>query len=347
MALAKLAQVQKEIDAQPEGLRRANLKSLEYIQFMASRTNTDIKKWNIWEMFGAPDAEKTLLADKREVGKVFFEFLEKASAKKEKKSFLDEMPELLQALQGRIEGQLTEHKNVLKRSIRTHVSRADDYYEYIKRELKAMVKCRIELEALEGGDPLANIRNGLDEVLSEGYWINPIFDGGFLYLNTASNIINTYKKKSAGVDISVDLGQFAVKIDLNSFAMWVIPYKNNLRSVSNHYHPHVSTNGRICWGDGSDQVHRWTSQLDLGSVLKLLYSLLHNYSDHAPYCHLNAFKDNSKKYGRIAEGLKHPDRRKKVKKTPLVDKLSEQAAPAEEIQIGSGVARPVSVDTPF
>jgi hypothetical protein len=65
----------------------------------------------------------------------------------------------------------------------------------------------------------------------------------------------------------------------------------------------------------------------------MLYSLLHNYSDSAPYCHLNSFKVEGKKYGRIGEALKHPDRRKKKKETPKLNKMAEQnAAPAEEVE---------------
>lgn len=355
MALAKLAKVQKEISLQPPNLRKANEKALEYIQFMASRTNTDIKSWDVFDTFGGPPEpveggtpRRTLLTDKREIGKVFFELIEKAKEKKkeQKKSALDEMPQLLEALQHRVEAQLEGRKATIKRTIRQHIGNAENYHTRMRREHADMLKLTYELTTLEGGDTVDIIRQELDECLKEGYWINPIFENGLLYLNTATNIINTHKNKRANVDISVDLGQFAVKIDLNSFAMWVIPYKNNLRARS-YYHPHVSTNGRICWGDGSDQLHNWTSQFKIGSILKLLYSLLHNYSDSAPYCHLYCFKEEAKKYGRIAEALKHPDRRQKKKKaTPNLEKLSSGNGTSSEEVVLEATEAPATPTAP-
>jgi hypothetical protein len=340
MGLTRLAKAQKEIALMPVAIRRDNEKALEYIQFMASRTNTDVKSWDVFDRFGGEDYTveedgntfRTLLKDKREIGKVFFELIEEGKNKKkeEKKSILDEMPQLVEALEERMQSQLEGRKIQLKRAITQHVRNATNYGQRMQNEHANMIRVRTELEALEGGSVVDVVRAELEDCLGEGYWTNPVFDGGFLYLNTAANVVNAHKNKKANIDITVDLGQLAVKIDLNSFAMWVIPYKNNLRTQTNHYHPHVS-HGRICWGDGIDQVHQWTKDLKLGSILKLLYSLLHNYSDDAPYCHLATFKrDTTKKYGRIAEEIKHPDRRPKPKKkpTPNLDRLAD--APAEE-----------------
>jgi len=328
MTLAKLAQTRKNIEDQPMPLREDNIKAFEYIQYVASRTNTDIKKWDLFERFGTEGEEKTLLKDKKAINKIFFDIIEKDQENK-KKSILNEIPQLLSALQTQLEARKEERIRVLKRSVISNTQRANDYYRRFEIELENIISSQVELESLESGDPISHIRDELDDVLSQGYWINPVFEDGYLYLNTATDVVNVLKDKKRNLDIIVNLGQFSVKINLRSFQLRVIPYKNNLRS-SNHFHPFVSSDGKICWGSSREQVTKWIGELKIGSVLQLLYALLHKYSEHnRPWRPLQYFKTDVKKYGRIAEELKHPYRKKK--KTPKLDKMAENNAPAQEI----------------
>jgi hypothetical protein len=119
--------------------------------------------------------------------------------------------------------------------------------------------------------------------------------------------------KTANLDLHIDLGQLAVRIDVqNNLGFTVIPYKNNI-TVDGYFHPHVRPEGAICWGEASTAAMKNIANLELEKALRLLHSLLNSYNGASPYVQLGRFKVDGNKLTRVADHLKHPDKRKKAK----------------------------------
>jgi hypothetical protein len=241
-----------------------------------------------------------------------------------------DIPELREAIEAKVESQIANRKRDLENAVKNALARIKTYQRRIREAFSDVSTARTELERLTGNEPVDIVMQEIEEVLTEGCWINPVINDGYLYLNTKNHVVMTCKNSKANVDTTIDFGQLAVEIDLNSFCMSVIPYKNNLRykkpgqDGSGFFHPYICDDGEICWGNGSDQVDEWISELKIGSVLKLLYSLLMNYhEDTTPWCAIHFFRE-AKKYGRCSEDLKHPDKKKTTKKKeepPLFDNV--------------------------
>jgi hypothetical protein len=225
-------------------------------------------------------------------------------------------------------------------SIKQNLDRARRYFQDGENYLGRIATNRKELLRLEGQDPTQSVLEELNDVLQEGSWINPVLEKAdgttYLYLNTRKDVVVIYKNKKAGIDLEINLGQFGVKMDLNSFQVWVIPYKNN-RSVDRwgdgvFYHPHVDQGGSICWGDAREKVTAWRSTMAIGNILKMLYSLLFNYNDGNPYVHLPDFQGSRRK-GRTTDFLKHPER----KKNPNIVS-STSAATTQTVTLATGTS---------
>ena len=319
MALSRLQKAEGIIAKQEEELRTANLKALNHIKWLASKTKLDIKSLDIFKVFAKADSETSLIDDKRKINDKFmalYETLrakaEKSNAKKDDSVSLEDLDGLKEAITKNLMSFAGRRKSELEQNLRNYMQRSKDYQARADSEILNVMKTRAELLTLvePSTDP---IFKDLNEVLEAGYWTNPVMDGQFLYLNTASNIIITHQKKKAAMEVSVDLGKLSVRLNMRNFGLEVIPYKDN-RRCQNHYHPNVTPDGGICWGNGQDRRIEWMSQLQVGKVLELLYTMLTHYSPDNPYVPIEAFNTNSAKYGRIADHIKHPDRKKKAEK---------------------------------
>lgn len=337
--MATMNTIGKVLETMPEDIRKSNIESLTYIKYLMTVTATSPKRWNIFKIFGGEDGnEQKLVTARNELNKRFMEALAAQKAKQVETSdeALKILPELMEAIDQGLEQSLAARKRDLDNSLERHVNQITRLYNDVTRQIKAMSDLSREKERLNGDNPVGTIKDELETVLKEGYWTNPILDGGWLYLNTQEEIILTQKNKAANIDIELNMGQLAVKIDMTSFRMYVIPYKNNIAvssgSFGTVYHPHVSGEGNICWGDAGPQVAEWQAGLNLGKILKMLYSLLFTYSDSAPYVTLKQMKNDARRKGRTSSELRHPERTaeyKAKKKAELAAK--ETQAPAEEV----------------
>jgi len=287
--------------------------ALDYIKQLASLSGTNIIAWNILEVFGTGE-DNAILTDKSQINKKFFEKVNSIRSRKSTKiAELNKIPELVKALDNQIERVLKEKKRSYQGKINSCLDEVKRLHTKMESNLQQATKFGIELSRMNGDDPSGLLKEEIAETLSQGYWINPVVEDNHLYLNTKSNVVISYINKQAKVDVELDVGQLAVKINLDTFEMWVIPYKKNISSQSRFFHPHVNANGSICWGDALSQVSQWRTELKLGSMLRMLYSLLYNYNSSNPYIDIVRLKNENKNYGRVALHLMHPDKKRKPK----------------------------------
>ena len=286
--------------------RTKQIKALEYIIQTAGLTNTDISKWKIFDLFSS--APGTIVLDKTEINKRFFAQVKPSNVvPTEAITSALNSPALLADLGRFGEDFLRHHKRNLESNLEYAVECLQSAFQAAYTKQHTVVECRVLLDAFSGINPSERLKKELEEVLAEGSWTNLVSKDGFLYLNTKNNVVINLKNKQATLDIQVDCGQLAVKIELRNLNMMVIPYKNNV-GVDGYYHPHVESNGYICWGDAGRQVALWVKEYKLSSILKMLYALLFNYNDGNPYVSIQYFSQHGKKFTTQKTALKHPDK---------------------------------------
>lgn len=99
---------------------------------------------------------------------------------------------------------------------------------------------------------------------------------------------NSQVNHTAGVNISVNLGSYAVILDLKRSRINVKPCAGNLK-VRDYVHPHIGSLGDPCWGNISEAVNDAIRGMDYKRVFDLLQSLLITYNEENPYVRLNDF----------------------------------------------------------
>jgi len=314
--MATIKTIESSFDSMTEEQKKANLATLGYIKNLASMTNTDIHRWDVIKIFGANEGAN-LLADKKAINKIFFEKLEKLAEKKDVDfPDVEQIPELTQALETSFMQGVESRKADLQYQIEQSFNSIDQRNRQIQDMMTQVATTQKQLSMLTlNPQPILEIKREIQEVLKAGYWVNPVVHNGFFYLNTPSNIRLMYKNRAAGIDCEIDVGQLCVRINLANFYFDVIPYKNNIAyDPPNHgrghrfFHPHVNTNGAICWGNAGQTMQNHMKTFEIGKVLQLLYALLTTYNDGAPYVHLVALREHNKKYVRVPPAMKHPDK---------------------------------------
>ena len=314
--MATVNTITVEFDSMTPEQKKANLQALSYIKQLASSTNSNINRWDILAMFSSGDGAN-LLADKKAINKIFFEKLEKIAEKTTGDiALVDDLPELSNALENGFQASIENQKRLIENEMRTINESIIASHKTLEDRISKLVDTSKRLHFLaKNTDPLGEIKKEINEVLRSGCWVNPVIVGNQLYLNTKVNLILTFKNLAAGYDIAQDFGQFSVRIDLNTFGMVVVPYKNNIHVIRlgdqlGHYHPHVQHTGSICWGTGHDTMVKLIKDFKIGKALELLYAVLANYNDGNPYIHLADFRDRGKKVPTdiIPASLRHPEK---------------------------------------
>jgi hypothetical protein len=332
-----------------------NITALTYIKTLASSSNVNIYDWDLLEVFAQEPGGVNLVTDKKIINKRFFDQLDKIKkAPKEAKKV--ETPEEIEAATLEVEKikkafidaaklvRQTEIQN-LKNNLWTledQIRRTQQAYDLSLRQFNESYTKINALEQVADIDTkYLKALEGIQKVIDEGIWINPVYENGYLYLNTKTNIMLHDVNKAANLDLHIDFGQLAVRININNHMRFeVIPYKNNI-SVESHYHPHVQPAGGICWGEASTASAKNIANLELDKALRLLHALLNSYNPGSPYRPMARFKIEGTKLSRIAEGLKHPDKRKKEKKDDAAAAaMAVPPAPAQGVAGGAAPTGP-------
>lgn len=289
---------------------KKNMTSLNYIRDLAGRTNTNIARWNLVALFGTGSGAD-LVNDTNKINKVFFEKLSSQVASDPSET--DDLPEVdprLKAQLSRFVGNMHKQEvEQLKRQADHSKRNAHYSYEQYEQHMREASKCLAKLKTLESdrtGNARVNaVERGIAETVAEGFWGDVIIsDDGAIWLRTMSDITLSEIRRAAGIETVVNLGKFAVRIDLPGGSVRVTPYKGNKRA-DDFYHPHVNEDGDICWGDASEMSYRHMTEWSVKELLFLLQELLCSYNPSNPYTKLSEF-EHASAYGRRAAGLRCP-----------------------------------------
>jgi hypothetical protein len=341
--MATVNTITANFDSMTPEQKKANLQALSYIKQLASSTNTQISRWDILASFGSGEGAN-LLTDKKAINKIFFAKLEKLVEKTAGDiALVDDLPELSSALENGFKVSIENQKRLIENEMRTINESIIASHRALDERIAKLVDTSKRLHFItKNTDPLGEIKKEINEVLRSGCWVNPVILGNQLYLNTKVNIILTFKNPAAGYDITQDFGQLSVRVDLDTFKMNVIPYKNNIHyprygESMGHYHPHVQYVGSICWGTGQETMVKLVKDFKIGKALELLYAVLTNYNDGNPYVHLSNFRDNGRKITAdiIPLSLRHPEKLQEKEKEAVAVALTLPAVP--EFHTGDAV----------
>jgi len=272
-----------------EEKRKAHILGIQYIEFLANQNNTKMEPWDLLEVFGTGKGNE-LVTDKTEINKRFFAKLEDIKNKTPAAAFAIES-RIMEQMDALTRSNLDREINTLKRERDNHISNATRNFTAGHRELEAAHAVDVRIMALERRE--STVPNQIAQIVQENFWEFHALNGPNLDLVTKNDLILTHKNPAAGVDLRVNFGKFKVSINLQNFSLKVLKHEGNL-DLGNFYHPHVYTNGEVCWGTASGTVSQKLPKGELKDVLSLLASVLANYNDGNPYRHLAEFQEHAK-----------------------------------------------------
>lgn len=164
-------------------------------------------------------------------------------------------------------------------------------FEAIEERLRYNVADKLKLDVLLGKGSTYNLIPGLEEILQDSWYsfngVHGISTDMYVSFYT-KDVYCAYKNPDAGIDITVGLGQYTVKYYPHKGYIKVTPYCGNY-DVDGFVHPHVSSDGHVCWGNASTTYSEAMVNLDPAPAFQALRVLLNTYNDESPYENLMSF----------------------------------------------------------
>ena len=156
-------------------------------------------------------------------------------------------------------------------------------------------RLRVKMMSKFSEDTSLEVVNAVNKILQNGWYKFVRYDSSVkeLVLETP-RIILKWIKAEIGVNASVDLGTFIVRIQYTEKRIRVVPCKYNI-NADGYYHPHIGQSSEVCWGNAKDVYAKFVSDPSTGTVaaLNAIQSLLCTYNDNSPYRAFGEFVINS------------------------------------------------------
>ena len=276
------------------------MSQVSYLDFLASSTGTDISKWDLRKF--------NKMTDKKKINQIFFEYKNKIESETNKKEVKLDKRKLKVA-----KVDPTKLVKKLEKNTEKSFERITKLYQKIEEINSIIVDNRKKINKLnKNGETI--IEDEVNKIVQQGYWTNPIIEKNILYLNTTNDVILTVNENSGGGKKQINMGKYALAINLKDFRMKILPYENNLSTRYDRcIHPFVS-DGHICWGNAYQMESKFRNELNIFKLTNLLYSLLSAYDIHAhPFAPIHDFNESQKfKFGNSHPfEFIHPDVKKK------------------------------------
>ena len=257
-------------------------KLIKHLELWASRTNTDIEKWELESFLSCTDHNGNITSESR-LNKLFS--CRKANEASVAAPWCEKAQVALNTKLHQVKENWyfasKEHKEA---TIINQHSNINYYLDQIRTAQRSI--CEIEALEIEDVDVAGNFKTAL----SNTPFFAPIeFEAGLLHLKTMSDAVLTEVNDLAMVNIQVNLGRFLIKLDPLTLSTTVHKYSRNLVTEGGHYHPHVSNSGKFCWGNGSHIPGNCVKSGQYQEYFTTLAYILTNYGG-SPYVALARFK---------------------------------------------------------
>lgn len=269
--------------------RKKQIAALQYIEKMASLSATDISDWDFEKLFMVEN-EGRLIEHKGTLNMRLARMGEnlRADIPKELAEAEQMMLRAFQAAAKRSkENRIASFTNSRAQSLREAEASANRLQSYLTNASN-YYKQEMDLRQFDVGKEMYE---RLAKVCKNKFFKLENVDGETAYFNTTSPITLSMRNAAAGLDITVPFGYYRVVVDAHYNSVKVFKLKDNIPSRYEYWHPYVSREGRVCWGNASDTANNLILMGKWDEVMELLGGLLSTYSpDATPYHSLEAFK---------------------------------------------------------
>ena len=269
--------------------------AFEYIDRLASITQTNITDWNLNEFINPGSANRYIHTEKQDINRIFYNMLANRPKPEVKAGGLS--AEAVKDIKNLAKKMVNGDKNIIKASIRSYISR-------IESSALSINSCHKEIKLLN--ERLVNAENRntdsllteLERVQSDGFFF---FDTGYsdnaIKFKTQPITLN-YVNQAQSVNCTRPMGTFEVVLNVLDFKrIKVKEDKNNLYTTREgtglnpgYYHPHVSQSGNVCWGNGTTRASKLHSEGKFYEFMMLLKQVLNEYCHDNPYHSLPYFR---------------------------------------------------------
>lgn len=255
---------------------------LEYVEQLAVQTSTNIDSWDIVKVLTGIG-----MGNRRAINKAFFAH---AEANKTIKQVLpDETVKVLESTSKEVDriraARLQELANVQSQAGNSAKAHYDSYAAQVKKAWDA----EKEKAALENR-PANYIAEEIKSLLADGFWQFLEYKEAKLRLATTADIVMVEKNPSAGVDRRINLGRVIGELSVRDMRLKVLKYRQNLVNRQGYFHPYISRDNDICWGNAADTSRGLLATGQVKSVYSLLASLLTSYGNGTPWSTLAEFE---------------------------------------------------------
>lgn len=277
--------------------RKNHIETVKYIRTLSNSVGINISTWNLFEVFGTSAGGNTLRTDRARINKIFWERF-KAGDDTPPPEPVDK-ESIVTNINTWIEQSGREFKsNYLQQLIQERDSAltyCNDYLNSYNSYLVEVIHKNKKIETFADNPP--DIGGEITKVIDAGFFKFKSITKGVITFTT-DKIVNTDKRPSAGMDLTVELGSYTIEYNLGKATgrrrnrdsvLRVLPNEDNIFS-GRYYHPHINPQGNICWGDGIDKAHQAILSHKISDAMTILAAVLTHYNPEDPYVTLYNFE---------------------------------------------------------
>lgn len=257
---------------------------MNYIEFLAQNNSTSADELEL--PYPAEEKLKKWELTRAEATALFFGHIE-AKNEELRKSVVLPSDDAQKAIIAAMKSREAQAKASITARLATHTLNAADYNRRANSELALARNLNEQLELMDGSGASETRMTKIMDALASTNWNFHRINGTKLEFISRTEVMLRHIEPKAGMHYELNCGKFKVSIDLNG--MYVNLQRHERCAVGGHWHPHVDSQGTICFGNGAATYNQAVVNGDVLAILQLIDKLLPNYGDQ-PYVTINNFK---------------------------------------------------------
>lgn len=180
-------------------------------------------------------------------------------------------------------------KGQLRASTESAIATAQQHFNH---GYTCLANARKHQDQLDQPQDTSSVLAGLQDALKISNWNFHSFNGTRIKFVSRADVILRHIDQKAGMHYELNCGKFELSFAISDMVPRLIAYERCIPpSTSRHIHPHVSWDGKICFGNAQDAANRAIMSGDIPKLLRLIDALLPNYGDN-PYIRISEFSAN-------------------------------------------------------
>lgn len=288
--------------------RNKQINSLKYIDELASMSRTDIREWNLVEVFA--DDKGIFPVNRNRINKIFFQC---------KAGFVPKEYEMsgpmMAKLKGLEESIPTRDMSRVDRDIASERETVASYQRNLD-EVMSRLRKKIDFKNILIGHKL-DMPEMVKKVIDENFWTLHEIEDSTLVFHTKNDVYIKYKNDAQMVDLNVNTGRFECRYNITRGRAPVTGLENNI--VSHTLHPHVGSGGGVCTGDMSDQFNQAKMYRMIDQVMNIIQCSLTTYNHDSPYIAIEALHQ-----ARVDQEMSEERRREELKMIAEMQRLEDR-----------------------